>query len=64
MNDDQATMWKDDTMQVMHPKGRGVGLMESDFIEETNAHLAIPDALYVTIKQNDLSVLTLIIQTF
>ena len=24
-NDDQATMWKDDTMQVMRPKGRGAG---------------------------------------
>ena len=33
-NDDQPTMWKDETMQVMRPKGRGTGLMVSDFIEE------------------------------
>ena len=55
-NDDQATMWKDDTMQVMRPKGRGAGLMVSDFIEERDGYLAISDALYETIKQDDPSV--------
>ena len=43
-------MWKDQTMQVMRPKGRGAGLMVSDFIEERDGYLAIPDALYETVK--------------
>ena len=30
----KKTMWKDETMQVLEPKGRGAGLMVSDFIEE------------------------------
>ena len=55
-NDDQVTMWKDDTMQVMRPKGRGAGLMVSDFIEERDGYLSIPDALYETVKQHDPSV--------
>ena len=33
-NDDERIMWKDRTMQVLWPKGRGAGLMISDFIEE------------------------------
>ena len=55
-NDDQLTMWKDDTMQVMRPKGRGAGLMVSDFIEERDGYLSIPDTLYETAKQHDPSV--------
>ena len=55
-NDDQSTMWKDQTMQVMRPKGRGAGLMVSDFIEERDGYLAIPDALYETVKQHDPSI--------
>ncbi|MCG8622251.1 MAG: hypothetical protein MJE68_09690 [Proteobacteria bacterium] len=43
-NDNQPTMWKDQTMQVMRPKGRGTGLMVSDFIEERDGYLSIPDA--------------------
>lgn len=30
-NDDQSVMWKDETMQVIKPKGRGAGLMISDY---------------------------------
>ena len=33
-NDDLRTMWKNDTMQVIKPKGKGTGIMVSDFIEE------------------------------
>ena len=42
-NDDQPTMWKDNKMQVLRPKGRREGLMVSDFIEERDRYLAIPD---------------------
>ena len=52
-NVDQVTMWKDETIQVMRPKGRGAGLMVSDFIKERDGYLAIPDALYETVKQHD-----------
>ena len=52
-NNDQVTMWKDETIQVMRPKGRGAGLRVSDFIEERDGYLAIPDALYETVKQHD-----------
>lgn len=38
-NDDEVTMWKDETMQVLKPKGRGAGLMVSDFIEERDGYL-------------------------
>ena len=46
-------MWKDETTQVMRQKGRGAGLMVSDFIKERDGYLAIPDALYETVKQHD-----------
>ena len=55
-NDDQPTMWKEDMTHVMQPKGRGAGLMVSDFIEEKDGYLAMSDSLYETIKQGDLSV--------
>ena len=47
-------MWKDDMMQVIRPKGRGAGLMVSDFIEEKGGYLAIPDSMYEAVKQHDL----------
>ena len=37
----------------MRSKGRGAGLIVSDFIEEGDGYLAIPDALYETVKQHD-----------
>lgn len=46
-------MWKDETMQVMRPKGRGAGVMVSDFIEKRDGYLVIPDSLYETLKQHD-----------
>lgn len=52
-NDDQTTMWKDNIMQIMRPKGR---LMVSDFIEEKNGYLAIPDVLYEDVKHHDPSI--------
>ncbi len=44
-NDDETTMWKDETMSVMKPKGRGAGLMVSDFIEERGGNLALSDEM-------------------
>lgn len=41
-NDDQSVVWKDDTMQVMRPKGRGAGLMVPDLIEERDSFLRQP----------------------
>ena len=40
-NDDQPTMWKDQIMQVMQPKGRGAGLILSYFIEERDGYLML-----------------------
>ena len=54
-NDDQVTMWKDDTMQVIKQKGRA-GLMVSDFIEERDGYLTLSDSMYQTIVQQDASI--------
>ena len=40
----------------MRPKGRGAGLMVSDFIEERDGYLAIPDTQYEAIKNDDPSI--------
>ncbi len=45
-NDDQPMMWKDATMQVIKPKGRGSGIMVSDFIEERDGYLALSDSMF------------------
>ena len=52
-NDDQTSMWKDDTMQVIKPKGRGAGLMVSDFIEERDGYLALSDDLHKMMSQTE-----------
>ena len=52
-NEDEPTMWKDDTMQVIKPKGRGAGIMVSDFIEEKDGYLALPDSTYQTLSALD-----------
>ena len=52
-NDDEVTMWKDDTMQVIKPKGRGAGLMVSDFIEERDGYLALSDSMHTTLSQGN-----------
>ena len=48
VNDDQTTMWMDESMQVIKPKGRGAGLMVSDFI-------ALSDKMYATLSKEDTS---------
>ena len=45
-NDDQVSMWKDDTMQVIKPKARGSGLMVSDFNEERDGYCALSDSMF------------------
>ncbi len=55
-NDDQPMMWKDATMQVIKPKGRGSGIMVSDFIEERDGYLALSDSMFQAISEVDPSV--------
>ena len=52
-NDDQKTMWKDDTIQVIKPKSRGSGIMVSDFIEERQGYLALSDSMHSTLASTD-----------
>ena len=54
-NDDERTMWKDDTMQVLKPKGRGAGIMVSDFIEERDGYLCLSDSMHQTLVAKDTS---------
>ena len=46
-------MWKDDTMQVIKPKGRWARLMVSDFIEERDGYCALSDAMFKTVSETD-----------
>ena len=48
-------MWKDDTMQAIKPKGRGAGLVVSDFIEEREGYLALSHSMHATIVEEDSS---------
>ena len=52
-NDDQTTVWKDDTMQVIKPKGRGSGIMVSDFIEERDGYLAVSTSMHQAMTEKD-----------
>ena len=52
-NDDQVTMWKDETMQIIKPKGRGAGLMVSDFIEERDGYCALTDKMFASVAEVD-----------
>ena len=52
-NDDQASMWKNETMQVIKPKGRGAGLLVSDFIEERDGYLALTDDMHKLMSQTE-----------
>ena len=36
VNDDQKTQWGTKDMQVIKPKGKGTGIMASDFVDEQN----------------------------
>ena len=45
-NDNQTTIWKDSTMQVIKPKSRGAGLMVSDFIEERDGYLSLSQSMH------------------
>lgn len=46
-------MWKDDTMQVIKPKGRGAGLMVSDFIEDRDGYLTISDSMHTALSEGN-----------
>ncbi len=50
-NDDEVTMWNEDSMQVIKPKGRGATLIVSDFIEERDEYLAISDSMHTTLSE-------------
>ena len=52
-NEGEATMWKDDTMQIIKPKGRGAGVMVSDFVEERAGYLALSSSMYQSITDHD-----------
>ena len=52
-NEDESVMWKDETMQVIKPKGRGAGIMVSDFIEEKDGYLALPHSTHQTLSALD-----------
>ena len=52
-NDDEITLWKDDTMQVIKPKGRGSGIMVSDFIEERQGYRALSDLIHSAHLEKD-----------
>ena len=45
-NEDQATFWGTKGTHVLKPKGRGVGIMVSDFIDEHNGYLALTQEEY------------------
>ena len=55
-NDDEVVMWKDETMQVLKPKGSGAGLVASDFIEERDGCLALSTAMHQAISEKDPSI--------
>ena len=55
-NDDERTMWSDGTMQVLKPKGRGAGLMVSDFIEEQGGYLSLSDDMHEYALSQDPSI--------
>ena len=43
-------------MQVIKPKGRGAGIMVSDFIEERDGYLALSSSSYQTLSALDATV--------
>ena len=48
-NNDEVMMWKDETMQVLKPKGRSACLMASNFIEECDGCLALSTSMHQAI---------------
>lgn len=40
-NDDQPTFWGTKGTHIMKPKGKGAGIMVSDFVDERNGYLAL-----------------------
>ena len=45
-NDDQQTFWVTKGTHVMKPKGRGAGILVSDFIDEKNGYLSLTKEEY------------------
>ena len=55
-NDDQNMQWGEKGTKMMKPKGKGSGIMVSDFIDEHNGFLALTDEEYEAAKQANPSV--------
>ena len=45
-NDDQPTFWGKKGTHIIRPKGKGAGIMVSDFIDEKNGYLALTQEEY------------------
>ena len=52
-NDDQSTFWGEKGTAIMRPKGKGAGIMVSDFIDEKNGYLRLTQEEYDQAKQTD-----------
>jgi len=55
-NEDQNWQWGLKGSKMMKPKGRGAGIMVSDFVDEHNGFLALTDEEYEQSKQTNPSV--------
>ena len=52
-NDDQSTSWGEKGTAIMRPKGKGAGIMVSDFIDEKNGFLRLTQEEYDQAKQSN-----------
>ena len=52
-NDDQGTFWGTKGTVIMKPKGKGSGIMVSDFIDEKGGYLSMTEEEYDRVKQTD-----------
>ena len=52
-NDDQSTFWGEKGTAIMRPKGKGAGIMVSDFIDEKNGFLRLTQEEYDQAKQSN-----------
>ena len=52
-NEDQPTFWGTKGTHILRPKGKGAGIMVSDFIDEHNGYLALTREEYDRAKASD-----------
>ena len=52
-NDDEALQWGRPESQIIRPKGRGSGIMVSDFITEKDGYLCLTEEEYAVAHRND-----------